>query len=85
MDENQYNPDLQDDDYFFFNIQSNLGSGTKDDPVRIMMTSPGLMENIRYLDRGVFQIDETYRLCKNNYPWIGKLFPIYLLFISNNK
>ena len=49
MDENQYNPDLQDDDYFFFNIQSNLGSGTKDNPVRIMMTSPGLMENIRYL------------------------------------
>jgi hypothetical protein len=71
ISEHQYNENMSDDDFFFFNAQKSLGSGTEADPVRIMMTSRALMDNCKYLDRGVFQIDGTYRLCKNNFPWIG--------------
>ncbi len=60
----------EDDDYFFFGVPKKLGSGTKKDPVHIMMTSIGLMDNLKHLPNGVFQLDGTYLLTKNNYPWI---------------
>ncbi len=71
MKANKFSVQLQDDDYFFFGVPKQLGSGTKVDPVHIMMTSKGLLDNMKYLKEGVFQVDGTYRLTKNNYPWIG--------------
>lgn len=71
MNKNQYNDNLIDDDFFFFGVPKRLGAGTKKDPVHIMLTSKGLMNNLKYLRSGVFQMDGTYRLTKNNYPWIG--------------
>jgi hypothetical protein len=67
MLDNQYNEKLLDDDFFYFGISSKLGAGTKKDPVHIMMISRG--QSKIYLKAGVFQIDGTYRLTKNNYPW----------------
>ena len=89
---NQYKDSLKEDDYFFFNSQTKLGEGTKSSPVQIMMTSKSLMKNCNYLNDGVLQIDGTYRLTKNNYPWIicgvvdrqGKLHPIAFM-ISNQE
>ncbi len=54
-----------------FNIPDELGSGIKKDPLRVLLTSRELIENCQYLDRGIFQIDGTYRLGKNNFPWIS--------------
>ena len=70
MNDNAYNANLGLDDYFFFQIPTKLGEGTKKSPARIMMTSKWCMENCKYLDRGVFQMDGTYRLTKTNYPWV---------------
>jgi len=82
MNENQYKEELLDDDYFFFNNPDELGSGTKKDPLRVMLTSRALMDNCQYLDRGVFQIDGTYRLCKNNFPWISNILKLLRLFLT---
>ena len=47
-----------------------LGTGAKNSPVRIMLTSKALMANCKYLHLGCFQMDGTYRLTKTNYPWV---------------
>ena len=39
MNDNAYNANLGLDDYFFFQIPTKLGEGTKKSPARIMMTS----------------------------------------------
>ena len=88
MKDHQYSDNLKDDD-FFFRIPVRLGCGTKKDLVHIMLTSRALMNNIDHLKSGVLQIDGTYRLIKNNYPWIviavvdtrGKFHPIGSMFI----
>ena len=92
MKNDQYKETLKKDDSFFFRIPKKLGSGSKKDVVHIMMTSRGLMENLQYINDGVFQIDGTYRLTKNNYPWIvcgivdlrGVFHPIAFM-ISNQE
>ncbi len=61
MNKHKYSENLRDDECFFFRVSKKLGAGTKKDPVHIMM-SRSLMENCNYLDKGVFQIDDTYRL-----------------------
>ncbi len=70
MLENQFREDLEDDDFFFFRIPKKLGTGAKNSPVRIMLTSKALMANCKYLHLGCFQMDGTYRLTKTNYPWV---------------
>jgi len=70
MKKNQYRENISDDSFFFFSVPTKLGKGTKSDPVHIMMTSKVLMENCQNIDKGVFEIDGTYRLTKNNYPWV---------------
>jgi hypothetical protein len=90
MNKHKYSENLEDDECFFFRVPKKLGAGTKKDPVHIMMTSRSLMENCNYLDKGVFQIDGTYRLTKNNYPWIvcgvverrGKFHPITFMIAN---
>ena len=59
MNKKQYNDNLIDDDFFFFGVPKRLGAGTKKDPVHIMLTSKGLMNNLKYLRSGVFQMDGT--------------------------
>jgi len=54
-----------------------------------MLSSKALMEN---LSKGVFEVDGTYRLTKNNYPWVvsgavdkrGQFHPIAFM-ISNQE
>jgi len=92
MNKNKFKENLKDDECFFFRVPKKLGAGTKKDPVHIMMTSPSLMENCQYLTKGVFQIDGTYRLTQNNYPWIvcgvvdrrGEFHPIAFM-IANQE
>ena len=45
MNDNAFNANLGLDDYFFFQIPTKLGEGTKKSPARIMMTSKWCMEN----------------------------------------
>jgi hypothetical protein len=46
-------------------VPEKLGAGTKQDPINIMLTSKAL-ENCQFLSKGVFKVDGTYRLTKNN-------------------
>lgn len=70
MKSHLYSPMQKDDDFFFFRVPGRPGSGKASDPCHIFLTSRALLHNIRYLLHGVFQIDGTYRLTKNNYPWV---------------
>jgi len=93
MKSHLYSPMQKDDDFFFFRVPGRLGSGKASDPCHIFLTSRALLHNIRYLLHGVFQIDGTYRLTKNNYPWVicgvvdahGHFHPICFMISSHEK
>jgi len=48
INDNKFSSELDDDDFFFFGQKKKkqLGSGTANDPVHIMMTSKSLMDNL---------------------------------------
>ena len=95
ISDNVYHPELNDDDFFYFNInfdendQPIIGNGSDNSHLNIMVSSKNLLNNLQCI--GVNHLDGTYKITTNGFPLVvygvsdiqGHFHPICFMLTSH--
>ncbi len=69
-----YSDELEDDDYFFFNVNNDLRGkpiickGSDSQHFRLLFSSKRLLQNVEHV--GVFHVDGTYKITIQDFPLV---------------